>query len=665
MKRTNLDLQQERDKCSFNVQELTTLIDGGPEKTAERKEREDVMLSKREVFDSVPEEYLSHKERYENAVRKSVVLFSLVRKMQEEGKTSITNYRDVVGGLLGTSTLRDGSPLGLHYIMFMPAILNQGNEEQQAKWLSRAWNCSIIGSYAQTELGHGTFIRGLETTATYDSATEEFVLHSPTLSSYKWWPGGLGHTANYCIVVAQLYTKGQCHGIHSFIVQVRDEDTHMPLPGMKVGEIGAKLGLNSVNNGFLGFDNVRIPRSHMLMKHAQVLKDGTYVRSRHSKLNYGAMVFVRVVIVFDMVNYLSKAVTIATRYSAVRRQSQLKQGEPECQILDYVTQQHKIFIGIASCHAFRITANKLWNTFHAINEELVGGNLERLPELHALACCLKAITTSDAAAFVERCRLACGGHGYMLSSNLPLMYGLVTAACTYEGENTVLLLQTARFLVKTYQNLETNALTPTVAYLKSAIAKSHERWSNTVDGIRDGLQVVAMRKISYCVENITKIVNSGMSFEDAWNRTSIQLVAAAEVHCRVIVMTTFYEEVELLANAVSAELKEVLHQLVELYSVYWALEMLSDLLLYTKITQADVDKMRLWYEETLGKIRRNAVGLVDAFDIRDDMLQSTLGAYDGRVYERLMEEAAKSPLNAEPVNDTFHRYLKPFMQGKL
>lgn len=65
-------------------------------------------------------------------------------------------------------------------------------------------------------------------------------------------------------------------------------------------------------------------------------------------------------------------------------------------------------------------------------------------QLHALSCCLKAVTTSDAAECVERCRLACGGHGYMLASNLPLTYGLVTAACTYEGENTVLLLQTAR-----------------------------------------------------------------------------------------------------------------------------------------------------------------------------------------------------------------------------
>lgn len=82
----------------------------------------------------------------------------------------------------------------------------------------------------------------------------------------------MGHTANYCIVIAQLYTKDQCHGIHPFIVQVRDDETYEPLPGIKVGDIGAKLGLNAVNNGFLGFDHVRIPRNQLLMRHAQVLE---------------------------------------------------------------------------------------------------------------------------------------------------------------------------------------------------------------------------------------------------------------------------------------------------------------------------------------------------------------------------------------------------------
>ena len=99
----------------------------------------------------------------------------------------------------------------------------------------------------------GTFIRGLETTATYDPSTEEFIMNSPTLTSIKWWPGtckfdlsplsivywsfiffviSVGHTATHAIVVARLITKGKDHGIHLFIVQIRSLEDHRPLPGL-------------------------------------------------------------------------------------------------------------------------------------------------------------------------------------------------------------------------------------------------------------------------------------------------------------------------------------------------------------------------------------------------------------------------------------------------
>ncbi|XP_047019172.1 probable peroxisomal acyl-coenzyme A oxidase 1 [Helicoverpa zea] len=667
MDKVNEDLVKERAKCTFNVEELTFFLDGGKDKTLERKERERVMLTKKEeLFGGIPDEYLSHKEKYENSIRKAVILFSLLRKIQKENNTDLFNYRNLLSGVLGASISQDGSPFGLHYIMFMPVFMSQADEEQQAKWLHRAMNCGIIGSYAQTELGHGTFIRGLETTATYDPDTEEFVLHSPSLTAYKWWPGGLGNTANYCIVIAQLYSKDECHGIHSFIVQVRDEETHMPLPGIKVGEIGVKMGLNSVNNGFLGFEKVRIPRTNMLMKHAKVLKDGTYVKSKNSKLIYGTMVFVRVVIVFDSVNYLAKAITVATRYSAVRRQCQQKESEPERQILDYVTQQDKILSSIAGCYAMKMNAWRLWDTFNVINDQLHKGNMERLGELHALACCLKAISTTDSSLFTERCRLACGGHGYMVSSNLPPTYALTTASCTYEGDNTVLLLQTARFLLKTWKHIDSAPLTPTVAYLKTVSDPGFsDKWENSVEGIIRGFQIVAMKKISWCVESMTNKIMSGMSQEDAWNTISIQLVSAAESHCRAIVISTFNEDMTRAMKSMSPQLAEVMGQLIELYAVFWALERVGDLLQYTSISNTDVVNLRTRYEQLLRQIRPNAVGLVDAFDIIDELLQSTLGAYDGRVYERLMKEALKSPLNAEPVNQSFHKYLKPFMQGKL
>lgn len=82
----------------------------------------------------------------------------------------------------------------------------------------------------------------------------------------------MGKTANHCIVVAQLYTKGKCYGVHTFVVQIRDLETHEPLPGIKVGEVGPRLGYNTGDNGFLGFEHFRIPRENMLMKNAQVSK---------------------------------------------------------------------------------------------------------------------------------------------------------------------------------------------------------------------------------------------------------------------------------------------------------------------------------------------------------------------------------------------------------
>ena len=83
-----------------------------------------------------------------------------------------------------------GNPFGVHFAMLVTALRSQATDEQFAKWGKRAEQLQICGTYAQTELGHGTFLRGLETRADYDSSTQEFVLNTPTLTSYKWWPGG-------------------------------------------------------------------------------------------------------------------------------------------------------------------------------------------------------------------------------------------------------------------------------------------------------------------------------------------------------------------------------------------------------------------------------------------------------------------------------------------
>lgn len=83
------------------------------------------------------------------------------------------------------------------------------------------------------------------------------------------------------------------------------------------------------------------------------------------------------------------------------------------------------------------------------------------------------------------------------------------------------------------------------------------------------------------------------------------------------------------------------------------------------MTSKDIELLQSWLENLLQLLRPNAVGIVDGFDIHDDILSSALGSFDGNVYERLFAEAAKNPLNKEPVNKSFNLHLKPFLKSNL
>lgn len=94
----------------------------------------------------------------------------------------------------------------LHFFAFIPAIELLGSEEQVKKWIPLSRDFKIIGAYVQTELGHGSDVQGLQTTATYDVNTKEFIFNSPTIESIKFWPGSIGKTANHCVIYARLIT---------------------------------------------------------------------------------------------------------------------------------------------------------------------------------------------------------------------------------------------------------------------------------------------------------------------------------------------------------------------------------------------------------------------------------------------------------------------------
>ncbi|XP_044046424.1 peroxisomal acyl-coenzyme A oxidase 1 isoform X3 [Siniperca chuatsi] len=556
--------------------------------------------------------------------------------------------------------------------MFLPTLLNQATPEQMDRFFMPAWNLEIIGTYAQTEMGHGTHLRGLETTATYDPATQEFVLNSPTVSSIKWWPGGLGKTSNHAIVLAQLYTQGNCYGLHAFIVPIRDMSTHVPLPGIVVGDIGPKFGFNEVDNGFLKLENVRIPRENMLMKYAKVEPDGTYVKPPSAKLTYGTMVFIRSLIVGESASALAKSCTIAIRYSSVRHQSEIRAGEPEPQILDYQTQQYKLFPLLAMAYAFTFVGQYMKQTYHRISGDINEGDFSELPELHALSAGLKAFTTWATNSGIEVCRMSCGGHGYSRSSALPDIYVEFTPTCTYEGENTVMMLQTARYLVKSYRQAKAGQqLSGIVSYLNEA---EHRRVQPqpvaarpTVVDINDLASLVEVYKLRAAIlvelaaKSIQQELQRTKSQEDAWNNSSIDLVRASDAHCHYVVVKLFTDK---LGEVGDTAIHSVLSTLALLYALHGITKNSGDFLQAGLLSVPQVLHISVRIKELLSQLRPNAVALVDAFDVHDKKLNSVLGRYDGNVYEHMFEWARRSPLNSTEVHESFHKYLKP-LRSKL
>ncbi|KAE9597445.1 hypothetical protein Lal_00029865 [Lupinus albus] len=653
-------LEPERNKSEFDVDAMK-IVWAGSSHVLEVSQRMARLVASDPVFRKDNRPMLARKELFKNTLRKATYAWKRIieLRLNEEEASMLRSFVD------------EPAFTDLHWGMFIPAIKGQGTEEQQQKWLPLAQKMQIIGCYAQTELGHGSNVQGLETTATFDPKTDEFVIHSPTLTSSKWWPGGLGKVSTHAVVYARLITDGQDHGVNGFIVQLRSLDDHLPLPGITVGDIGMKFGngaYNTMDNGVLRFDNVRIPRDQMLMRVSQVTREGKLVQSKVPRqLVYGTMVYVRQTIVADASVALSRAVCIATRYSAVRRQFGSHNGGPETQVIDYKTQQARLFPLIASAYAFRFVGEWLKWLYMDVMQRLQASDFSTLPEAHACTAGLKSLTTSVTADGIEECRKLCGGHGYLCSSGLPELFAVYVPTCTYEGDNVVLQLQVARHLIKIISQLGSGKKPiGTTAYMgrleqlmeyRSDVQKA-EDWlkPNVVLG---AFEARAARKSVAVAQNLSKFSNP----EEGFQELSADLVEAAVSHCQLIVVSKFIEKLQ--KDIPGKGVKQQLEHLCSIYALFLLHKHLGDFLSTGCITPKQGHLANEQLRSLYSQVRPNAIALVDAFNYTDHYLGSVLGRYDGNVYQMLYDEAWKDPLNDSVVPDGYQEHIRPMLKQQL
>lgn len=158
--------------------------------------------------------------------------------------------------------------------------------------------------------------------------------------------------ATHAMVFAKLIIDNNNYGIAPFLVQLRDLNTFKHMKGVKTGDLGPKLGYTSKNNGWATFDNVRIPRDQMCMRFISVDKEGTFSIESDMRLLYGVMMSTRTTLVAYSFDMLGRAILVSGRYSSVRRQFKNTGNKEETKLIDYQTQQMKMFPLLASCFTF-------------------------------------------------------------------------------------------------------------------------------------------------------------------------------------------------------------------------------------------------------------------------------------------------------------------------
>ena len=242
--------------------------------------------------------------------------------------------------------------------------------------------------------------------------------------------------ATHALVQGTLHIPPHSLGPHLFIVPVRSSTDMAPLPNVQVGDIGSKAfgGFGSIDNGFVRFNKVRVPRGNMLQRYSRVEKGGKFVAPKQEKLSYGSMITLRVAVVNLGSWDLARALTIAVRYTNIRRQFSSKNCGKEDKVIDYSSVKARLFPLLGVCYAYIFAAKGLIGAYSEMMKELnTNSESRRLAEVHALSTGLKACSSWDCLAGIEESRKACGGHGYSAYAGIGHIWANGIASQTYEG----------------------------------------------------------------------------------------------------------------------------------------------------------------------------------------------------------------------------------------
>lgn len=346
--------------------------------------------------------------------------------------------------------------------------------ERHAELVKKIIDLEALGCFGMTELGHGSDVQNITTTATYDPETKQFDVHSPSPAAKKAYIGNAARHGQYCAVFAQLHTPSskESHGVHCLVVPIRDENGD-PLPGVTIGDHGHKGGLLGVDNGTISFDHVKVDREALLNRFGDVSEDGTYsspIESRNRRFftMLGTLIRGRIVVGGAAGSAAQSSLALAVRYANRRRQFEGLPGQ-EKTLMEHRSHRLRLLPLVARSYALKLLQNQVverldgqyldmatgtYDPAHATKDQQVAQR-----ELEARAAALKTASTAHATRAIQEAREACGGAGYMAENLLTTFKADSDVFTTFEGDNTVLIQMVGKELITAYAREMAN-LTP-------------------------------------------------------------------------------------------------------------------------------------------------------------------------------------------------------------
>ena len=539
---------------------------------------------------------------------------------------------------------------GVQWGLFGSAILHLGTEAHHENWLPDVIDLTLPGAFAMTEIGHGSDVASLGTTATYDPETQEFVIHTPFKGAWKDYLGNAALHGQAAVVFAQLITKGVSHGVHAFIVPIRTPDGEL-LPGVGSEDDGVKGGLNGIDNGRLHFTNVRVPREHLLNRYGNVDAEGNYSShiespGRRFFTMIGTLVQGRVSLDGAAVNAMKGALAIAIRYGNERRQFPGPDGR-DTVLLDYGHYQRRLLPRLAETYAMQFASHRLLETF---DEVFSGANDtdENREDLETLAAALKPLSTWAALDTLQEAREATGGAGFMAKNRLTGWRHDLDIYVTFEGDNNVLLQLVGKRLLTDYaarfKDGDVAAIAKAVA---GQIGQGAARFglrqmgqsiadlgkvSRSVEGVRDPeaqQQLLADRvetmvaQIAASLRDATKGVHKdqrAIAGAAAFNAQQAKLIGAARAHAELLQWEAFTEALA----GFEGDTLTVMTWLRDLFGLTLIERHLDWYLINGRLSGARAEAVSAYIDRLVARLREHAQDLVDAFELTPELLRAEI-----------------------------------------